>query len=415
MPRDRYGGCLDIRARASGFFRVEQIEGRWWLVTPDGHGFLSVGFNHLELEFLQMPCNREHWAPLLADAGFYTRMAVDDARAWNMTALGYGSGYRNPPFPHVAQVKLAGLSTWMEAGEFPDPFEAKFAEKARETAHQVCEPRRDDPFLIGYFLNDCLEWPRLGVASKRRGLNWIDALKSRDGSSAGKRAYVELMRERHGEIGRFNAVYGTSFATYEALESDVEFVHHLPADGAAARGDDEAFLEVLARRFYGVACAAIWEFDDRHLILGEVLEGNRGIPDPVLRAASEHFDVLSVQFYGAWKDQAAQVERWHAQSGLPVLLADSCYAVATPTLPRPCGPVLESHAQRADAFERYARAALSAPHVVGWHWCGYIDGSLELEPCRQHMGLKDAWGRPHQPLCERISEVFAQLYEIGSD
>ena len=41
----RYGGDLGTQAKATGFFRVEMIEGRWWLVDPEGHLFLSTGAN----------------------------------------------------------------------------------------------------------------------------------------------------------------------------------------------------------------------------------------------------------------------------------------------------------------------------------------------------------------------------------
>jgi len=40
-----YGGFLGTSAKATGFFRVEQIEGRWWFVCPDGHLFYSTGLN----------------------------------------------------------------------------------------------------------------------------------------------------------------------------------------------------------------------------------------------------------------------------------------------------------------------------------------------------------------------------------
>ena len=40
-----YGGFLRTSAKATGFFRVEQIDGRWWFVCPDGHLFFSTGVN----------------------------------------------------------------------------------------------------------------------------------------------------------------------------------------------------------------------------------------------------------------------------------------------------------------------------------------------------------------------------------
>ncbi|WP_313740825.1 beta-galactosidase [Pseudomonas sp.] len=43
---DPYGGVLAGPAfEASGFFRTEKRDGRWYLVTPDGHGFFSLGVN----------------------------------------------------------------------------------------------------------------------------------------------------------------------------------------------------------------------------------------------------------------------------------------------------------------------------------------------------------------------------------
>jgi hypothetical protein len=45
-PTDRWGGRTDRPARrATGYFRTEQVDGRWWLVTPDGHLYWNVGVN----------------------------------------------------------------------------------------------------------------------------------------------------------------------------------------------------------------------------------------------------------------------------------------------------------------------------------------------------------------------------------
>jgi hypothetical protein len=43
---DRYGGLLEgPDFRATGFFRTERRDDRWWLVTPEGHGFFSLGID----------------------------------------------------------------------------------------------------------------------------------------------------------------------------------------------------------------------------------------------------------------------------------------------------------------------------------------------------------------------------------
>lgn len=73
--RDRFGG---LRGRArfepSGFFRTEKQDGRWYLVTPDGHPFYSLGVNAVtrqhsqtyvqgrEMMFVALPAPQETMA-----------------------------------------------------------------------------------------------------------------------------------------------------------------------------------------------------------------------------------------------------------------------------------------------------------------------------------------------------------------
>ena len=41
----KFGGYLNTQAKATGFFRVEKINNRWWFVDPEGHLFLSTSVN----------------------------------------------------------------------------------------------------------------------------------------------------------------------------------------------------------------------------------------------------------------------------------------------------------------------------------------------------------------------------------
>jgi len=47
---DAYGGWLGLTGKATGFFHIEQLGGRWWLVTPEGHAFfmLQIGWTKKE-------------------------------------------------------------------------------------------------------------------------------------------------------------------------------------------------------------------------------------------------------------------------------------------------------------------------------------------------------------------------------
>lgn len=411
--RDRFGGFTDVISEATGFFRVEEIDGRWWLMTPEGNAFVAVGFNHADSRYLSGTYNRQFWEEKLRETSAFPEMVLADAHELNMTMLGYGGPDLGGRLPYVKRINFPIPSLWADRAEFPDVFSDEFRRACERVAWEVCEARAADPALIGYFFNDVPEWPVPGRASKRRAGNWLDALKGLGPEAPGKAAYVDLMRQRHGSIADLNLVYGTDLRSFDELAQDLEFFRRAPLRPDAVREDDETFLTLLADRYYEVAVGTVRRIDGNHLLLGDIHDGNRGIPPQVLAALRQRTDVLSVQYYGFFRDQVASLSRWHAKTGLPILLADSCFSIRGDMIPRPCGVRLESHEERAQEFERYARQALATPFVLGWCWCGYIDGSLELEPRRQHMGLRDAWGNPHQPLWSRVRETYANLYELA--
>jgi len=40
---DKYGGWKGLKGEKTGWFHTEQINGRWWIITPEGNAFWSVG------------------------------------------------------------------------------------------------------------------------------------------------------------------------------------------------------------------------------------------------------------------------------------------------------------------------------------------------------------------------------------
>jgi hypothetical protein len=48
---DSYGGFTDITGEKTGFFHTEKIDGRWWLVTPEGNAFWGMGIAHPVTDF----------------------------------------------------------------------------------------------------------------------------------------------------------------------------------------------------------------------------------------------------------------------------------------------------------------------------------------------------------------------------
>ena len=61
VDRDRFGGWTGLKFDATGFFRTEHDGRRWWLVTPEGHAFISWGVNHYHSGWWAQDYNRDYW------------------------------------------------------------------------------------------------------------------------------------------------------------------------------------------------------------------------------------------------------------------------------------------------------------------------------------------------------------------
>ena len=71
---DRFGGWgAGPQLKATGKFRTEKWNGRWWLVDPDGHIFFSLGCNYVRLQGKTAVTGREKffsWLPEMDDPLF---------------------------------------------------------------------------------------------------------------------------------------------------------------------------------------------------------------------------------------------------------------------------------------------------------------------------------------------------------
>ncbi|MCU0785701.1 MAG: hypothetical protein MUF81_16995, partial [Verrucomicrobia bacterium] len=143
---DAYGGSTRVRWEATGWFRLQQNGGRFWLVTPEGHPFFNLGINHLGdgLNNAQR-----------ADVALATEL-TRQFQAWHFNTAGYGA---SAPFrentPFVSFLNLAPTSRFLrDKASFPDVFDAEFQRDLQNRIERQCRDVRDNPRLLGYMWTD---------------------------------------------------------------------------------------------------------------------------------------------------------------------------------------------------------------------------------------------------------------------
>jgi hypothetical protein len=132
----RYGGYKSTQTRATGYFRVEQIDGRWWFVDPEGHLFLSTGINGTPG----------------GGAGFGAGQGSERTNR-RLDAWGFTTGGQKRP----GTVMLR----WPRSLNFlglPDVYSPQFAADIDSAAGSQCAPRKSDPLVLGYFIGNEPPW-----------------------------------------------------------------------------------------------------------------------------------------------------------------------------------------------------------------------------------------------------------------
>ncbi len=439
---DSYGGWKGKTFPATGFFRTEKDD-RWWLVTPEGNAFLSFGINHLHPGLFRQHHNRDAWreqlgvADLQDDAQFgpaLRRWFLETCREFGFNTVGVHNGLElinrpAPALPYLQTIEFVEIPHW--SGEiadenFVDVFSEAFVDHCDRLAQKIAAPLRDDPYLVGYAMTDCPLFTEedcrertdvVGGARRESRIGWPRRLRNLGAEAPGKRAYVELVDELYrGSIADFNATYGTSFASFDALASAVGWRPHTDLGNANETRDNVAFLHRVVARYYQTARDAIRRHDPNHLFVGDKINANTDSLDTVLPVTSRFTDIVFYQMYARYEVQKPGLDRWSRVVDQPVVNGDSSFTMITDTMPRPFGPVADDLAQRVEWTDEFFRRAFSRPEFVGWHYCGLIAATnlIPRKRDRQHSGLIDSWGEPYAPLQTAMRDASRDLYRVAT-
>jgi hypothetical protein len=443
MELDRFGGWNGRQFEATGFFRTEHDGRRWWLVTPEGNAFLSLGINHYHAGWWAQDYNRDHWMGefgaerVYDDAwveGRHARLARDlDHLGLNSIGIHTGApgtgGMVTDIAAYVARydpVDIPHYKSDTGPEKFPDVFSQEFDALCDARAREMVQPHADDPRVLGYSMTDCPIFTDLDAAERGMTIygaprgelpTWPRLLRNMGSGSPGKQAYVAAMRAAYGgSVAGFNATYNTDFASWDALLAATEWRPRTDYGNAREIADNTAFLRECVDTYYRKAKEALRRYDTNHLFFGDKINGNTDTIDAVLDVTARYTDLVFYQLYGRYEEQAAMMDRWTDRVGMPFLNGDSTFSFTSDVMPNPYGPHARDQAERAAWLREFIESAFAPPDFVGWHICGTVDtwNTMDGKDAKQHSGLMTATGEFYPEMEEAIRDISARMYEIAS-
>lgn len=444
---DQYGGWRNgPQLKATGFFRTEKVQGKWWLVDPEGRLFWSHGVDCVTpWEGATRLDEREHWfAALPAADGEYqgcygkTGKAVNgyyaekSSRTFDFTRMNlrrkYGADFM-PAFSDLAHRRLRSygmntianwsdaniylqrrtpytVSVWFDSkrlegsqgywGKFRDVFDASFAANVRQAMQGQVGKSAGDPWCLGYFVDNEIAWGEAGSLA-------VAALVSPP-EQAAKKAFVADLQAKYGTIEKLNEAWGTQHASWEAL-----LASQTAPDKTKAAADITAFDVKTAETYFKTIRDVVHEIAPGNLYLGCRFAW---VNDTAARAGAKYCDVVSYNLY------RTSVADFKPIAEVPVIIGEFHFgALDRGMFHTGLVPVATQEA-RAEAYRSYVQGALRNPCLVGTGWFKYMDEPTTgrtLDEENYQIGLLDCCDTPYPETIAAVREVGYGMYKLRAE
>ncbi len=441
---DRYGGWAEgPQLKASGYFRTEQVDDKWWLVDPEGRLFFSAGMDCVGMGDHTFVTGRDKWfewlpelsnpaadffgnvenahsmaaaiggkgrtfsfycANLLKKYGPEWRQAWQETSAarlrnWGLNTIGNwsdGEVCRKSGLPYVTSFSLgAGLRNMEGAngywGYLKDVYDPRFADVVDEAVTPLAESLAADPLCIGYFSDNELAWETL-----RPGVLACPP------DQPCRIAMIQKLQAKYQSVDALNRAWASEAKDWDSLRAP-------GTPNATATVDLDDFAYEYAKVYFSTIRGILRARAPHQLYLGCRFSS---YPAPVVRACAEVADVVSFNLYlpRISKDICDKA----MACGKPLLIGEFHFGATDRGMFHPGLCPTKDQESRAAAYARYLQSVIDCPAIIGCHWFQYVDEPATgrwFDGENYNIGFVDVTDTPYPELVKSARATHTELYK----
>jgi hypothetical protein len=403
--------ACDFDSAPSSRWSLAADRGVWWLKTPCGEPFYSLGVNILDGGYPDREKDGKvyySWpafAPTLGDWILETRHRL---REWGFnSAGGWSLAPQQLRLPAVINLELGRRAKF----HWFDPFAPETEARMMALAREAVAPYRGSPYRIGYFSDNEVGW-------------WAGALfvyySKAPANSYTKARWVAMLRRHYrdnwAEFARDFAP-PPGVASWPALLASTAMTHMRPGGNGIAVVRE--WTGIVAEHYYRLSERAIRAADPEALYFGDRLPIYY---DPAaVKAMAGHVDAIAANYNvdagDGWVAPYFFEGLEALSGGKPVLLTEWFFAAGeNRTGNRNNGHLMTVATQverakgAAAATENFARI----PEIVGSQWFQYYDHPKGGRPDGEDydFGLVDIDNHPYRHLTAALAVANRRASEI---
>ena len=393
-----YGSKQSERLKGTGFYRVEKVNKRWWVVDPEGYlniqrvvNALRQGTSEKNIQtFNSIYKSTENWTNNTYQQ--FTDFGFNGIGSWSDTEAVQAENKRNHTKMSYS-VMLNFMSSYgkKHGGTYQLPgnigyphqcifvFDKEFVPFCDEYAKIVLS-YKDDSNLIGFFSDNELPF---GSANLQGYLTLTDS------TDAGRIFAQNWLKSKK--------------LTVSQISDKVR----------------EEFAGVVADYYYRIVSTAIRKQDKNHLYLGSRLHGSPKHTESIVRAAGKYCDVVSINYYGSWGPDPVLMKEWDNWTGKPFMITEFYTKAMDSGMANTTGAGFTVHTQqdRGYAYQHFCLGLLQSKNCVGWHWFRYQDNDPSAkgaDPSNldSNKGLLNTEYQWYMPMIKFMKQLNENVYSL---
>ena len=439
----KYGGWANgPKLEATGHFRVQKVDGKWWLVDPEGRLFWSHGIVRVspssaitpldgrEYYFENLPKKDDKFALFYTTkdellAPYYTKRGLkktydfsaaniyrkygkqwrekfaDSAhrrlRSWGLNTIANSSDsfifmQKKTPYAERFEIHsrpISGPEGWW--WPIADPWDASFVKSINDNLDRRAE-QLEDPFCIGYFVDNEHHWGSPDTIGRNVSISPADL--------PAKIEFAKDLKAKYGDIAALNKAWKTNFKSWDDfLANDKNPVN-------ADKKDLSAFSEKFIGNYFKTIRDTIKARVPHMLYMGCRFAGSNEI---ALRQAGKYCDIVS---YNRYSDSLATLKLPEGVDK-PIMIGEFHFGALDRGLFHPSLVLVKDQKDRGQHYYDYVKSTLENPAIVGTHWHQFSDqctaGRFDGENFQ--VGFTDVADQPYPETINKAREIGYKLYK----
>ena len=406
---DEYGGYIcDKKFNATGWFHVEEKDGRLWTVTPAGNPFFRMamvticpgGEGRQRTAVMNKCGSLENWAKtetehLRDDLGYNALGGWSSIDALSKVekplALCHIVGFVSVYARRYGMNNSTGGSTTFVGGVMP-VFDKLFADFADERAKDVVSAYANDSHIYGWMSDNELQ----------SELKLLDSYLMADIDNPWfANSYATAWTFLRTFVGRENVDI-----------SDVTDEHR------------KLFRAMIYNRYFRVVSSAVKKYAPNHMFMGSRFLPGCYRDEYIHRVAGKWCDVISLNYYGAWAPESELMQNMQKWSGTPFIITE-WYAkgmdvqVKDPRLTNESGAgfTVKTQKDRGYFYHNYTLKLMECKGCAGFDWFKMWDNDpdnlkTDLSNRNSNKGIYDNDYLEYTELTKEMELVNKNCYKL---